>query len=641
MATIGELAVNVVARTRGLTAGLKQAKGQLSAFSRFGSVAMRGVAAGAGLAAAGFMSLVRTNEQLNKAMNRSLAIMGDVSDKMRGAMTKAAIDVAKTTNFSARQAADSYFFLASAGMDAAQSLQAMPTVAVFAQSGMFDLATATDLLTDSQSALGLSSKDATENLTNMKRVGDVLVKANTIANASVEQFAQSLTNKAAAAARLVGHDVEQATAVLAAFADQGIKGAEAGTAYAIVMRDLQTKAIGNTQAFEAAKVAVFDQSGEMRNMSAIVSDLETRLDGLSDKTKKSVLLDMGFSDKSVAFLATLIGTSEKMAEFEKGLRAAGGTMENVAGKQLTPMEIALNKLKGTWTEVSTQTGEFTTLAVTGIGALEGLAVAAAKLAGVYGDLGRSLGNWMQQLADSSAGGRQIAALLGTDFGIGSGQRDAFANYSAISDKERSKFVDAPEGGMPTMSEGQVAKNQARAKKNARMENNRKIWNAALDRKKEDRERKRIEAKAPARKTADLVIRQGEQLAGAIPKLFTGAFGAVQGIERKATAGRVKSGISPLGQESLLPDWLKKKDEFKKTGQIKPTKKTARIDTTLAGTQMGSAAAFTALRRNLKDPMQKKLLKENQKQSLSLKTIAANTANLGSRHTESAPGLGTR
>ena len=312
------------------------------------------------------------------------------------------------------------------------------------------------------------------------------------------------------------------------------------------------------------------------------------------------------------------------------------------------MEIALNKLKGTWSELATGTGEFNAIGTESIGIIAAIAKAAGGAAGKVNDFRQEMANWVQDLADNSEAGRTAVAAAGTFFGQSNvpgfrGPGRAFANKSAISDKERSKFVDAPEGGMPTMSEGQVAKNKALATKNARMENNRRLWNASLDRKKEARERKQLEAKrvaaAPARKTADIMMLQGKQFAGAIPKLFTGAFKAVKDIERKGTSARVKSGIS--GQESLLPDWLKKKDEFKKTGQIKPTKKPARIDATIAGTQMGSAAAFTALRRNLKDPVQQRLLKETQKQSKSLETIAANTANSSGSSTVSAPGLRNR
>ena len=74
------------------------------------------------------------------AMTQSLAIMEDVSDAMRNKMAKAAKDVALTTRFSAKDAAASYFFLASAGLDAKQSIEALPQVAQFAQAGMSGLA---------------------------------------------------------------------------------------------------------------------------------------------------------------------------------------------------------------------------------------------------------------------------------------------------------------------------------------------------------------------------------------------------------------------------------------------------------------------------------------------------------------------
>jgi len=90
---------------------------------------------------------------------------------------------------------------------------------------MFDMARATDLLTDAQSALGLTIRDdAIANMEEMVRVSDVLVRANTLANASVEQFSVALTTKSGAALRALNKDMEEGVAVLAAFADQGIKG---------------------------------------------------------------------------------------------------------------------------------------------------------------------------------------------------------------------------------------------------------------------------------------------------------------------------------------------------------------------------------------------------------------------------------
>ncbi|HUS95946.1 MAG TPA: phage tail tape measure protein, partial [Hyphomicrobiaceae bacterium] len=293
----------------------------------------------------------------DSAMTQSLAIMGDVSDSMRGEMVAAAKQMSTESTFSAKQAAESFFFLASAGLDAEASVKALPVVTKFAQAGMFDMALATDLLTDAQSALGLTIRDdAVANMDNMVRVSDVLVKANNLANASVQQFSEALTNKAGAAMRTVGKDIAEGVAVLAAFADQGIKGAEAGTQFSIVLRDLQTKAIGNAAAFKEAGIAVFDANGEMNNLGSIIGDVETALSGMSDEQKKATLLMLGFSDKSVSALQALIGTSDAIKGYETALRSAGGTTEEVAGKQMESFSAQMTVLKNRITNMAIETG---------------------------------------------------------------------------------------------------------------------------------------------------------------------------------------------------------------------------------------------------------------------------------------------
>lgn len=312
--------------------GIKNAEGALQ---KFGKVAA-GISAAATAAVAGVAAAsIKAFADFDSKLNQSISIMGDVSDVMRNDMANAAREVAKQTTFSADQAAESFFFLASAGLDAESSIKAMPEVARFAQAGMFDMALATDLLTDAQSALGLTIRDdAVANMENMVRVSDTLVKANTLANASVEQFSTALTTKAGAALRALGKDVEEGVAVLAAFADQGIKGELAGTQLSIVLRDLSTKAIKNKDEFKAMGLEVFDANGEMRNLGDIVANLEQVLGGMSDETQKATLLQAGFSDKSLASLTALLGTSEAIKTYEKELRKAGGTTDDVANKQL-------------------------------------------------------------------------------------------------------------------------------------------------------------------------------------------------------------------------------------------------------------------------------------------------------------------
>lgn len=313
--------------------------------------------AATGLAVFGGLA-VREFVKFDAAMTQSLAIMGDVSDAMKTQMSEAARQMAKETTFSAEEAAKSYFFLASAGLNAEQSLKALPIVAKFGQAGMFDMALATDLLTDAQSALGLTIRDNTvKNMEQMAKVSDVLVRANTLANATVQQFSEALTNKAGAAMKAVNMDIETGVAVLAALADQGIKGAEAGTQFSIALRDLQSKAIENKAGFEAMGVSVFDSNGKLRNMGDIVADLEGLLAGATDETKKITLSQLGFADKSVSTILALLGTSDAIKNYEKELRSAGGFTQDVADKQLQSLQSQLKLAKNAIVDVAIQIGE--------------------------------------------------------------------------------------------------------------------------------------------------------------------------------------------------------------------------------------------------------------------------------------------
>ena len=300
---------------------------------------------------------IKAFADFEKAMTSSTAIMGDMSEEMRTEMEKTARDVAKTTRFSAVEAAESYFYLASAGLDAAQSIKALPTVAAFAQAGNFDLALATSLLADAQSALGLKTNDTIQNMKNMIRVSDVLVKANILANANVQEFSEALTNKAAAALRLVNKDMEEGVAVLAVFADQGLKGAAAGEALNITLRDLQRAALKNDKIFKQFNVDVYDSHGNMNNLADIIGDLEKAFEGMSDKQLRSSLMMLGFQEESVSKIAALLGMSDAIRGYEADLRSAGGVTQEVADKQLSNLWDQLGLVKSRITDAAIELGD--------------------------------------------------------------------------------------------------------------------------------------------------------------------------------------------------------------------------------------------------------------------------------------------
>jgi TP901 family phage tail tape measure protein len=343
--------------------GIKGAEKALAGFGKIAAgVAAAATAAVAGIAVKSIQEFAKFDEQLNK----SLAIMGDVSEAMRGEMSDAAREVAKSTTFSADQAAESFFFLASAGLDAEAAVAAMPQVAKFAQAGMFDMALATDLATDAQSALGLSSKDAEENLANLTRVTDVFVRANTLANTSVEQLATAFTTKAGTALKTVGKDVEEGAAALALFADQGVKGEIAGTQLTNTIFGLTDRALKAPAAFEKLGISVFDAEGNMRNFADIADDLGGAFQGMTEEQKLAELGALGFTKQARAGVLMLSGQGDKIRDYESALRDAAGFTQDVASKQLLTPTAQFALLGSAMNDVAIEIGSFLTPALGGL-----------------------------------------------------------------------------------------------------------------------------------------------------------------------------------------------------------------------------------------------------------------------------------
>jgi len=381
--TVKSLLIKIGVDVSAMEAGFKKAESTIQKNAdQFRKAGRRMTVAGAAITGM-TVGLVKAFADFDNAMTESTAIMGDLSDDMRKKMAAAAKQMSRESTFAAKELAKSYFYLASAGLDAEQSIAALPVVTRFAQAGAFELARATDLLTDAQSALGLSSKDAVKNQENMLRVSDVLVKANTLANASVGQFSEALTNKAGPAMRAYGIKLESGVAVLAAFADQGVKGQVAGEQYSIVLRDLQRAALENSEGFKKAGVAVFDASGNLNDMGVVIGQLEDRLGTMSAEQKKSELSMLGFQERSQGALLTLMGTSEKIKEYNANLKIAQGTTEEVAKKQL---ESLTAQLKLAWNAIS--------IAAISLG--EKLAPAVKEIAEKISGLVRKIEKWIEE-----------------------------------------------------------------------------------------------------------------------------------------------------------------------------------------------------------------------------------------------------
>ena len=311
----------------------------------------------AGVGAAG----VKAFADFDDAMTQSTAIMGNVSKKVRAEMEATALEIAGRTTTAPVDLAKAYYFLASAGLNATESMQLLGTMQEFATAGAFDMATATDLLTDALTALGMKTSQ-------MQELSDALVLAGVQSNASVQQFSEALTNDAAGTMKEFGQELSTTMAVLDAYASKGKKGAEAGSLLGRAARLLTQAYRDNGEVFQKYGIEVVDQAtGEYRDMINIIVDMENAFRDLTGPQRDAALEQLGFAALAQKSITPLIGMSDAMKRWKKEQESATGYTKDVAGKQLKSFTSEMKLLYNQATIAAIEIGKILVPMLTSLG----------------------------------------------------------------------------------------------------------------------------------------------------------------------------------------------------------------------------------------------------------------------------------
>lgn len=369
------------------------------------TVASAGIAAvGAASAAMGAFGkeAVSVGMNFDAAMSQVAATMGYSVEELNTQGSEAAEtynrlrqfaqEMGSATAFSASEAADALNYMALAGYDADTSMQMLPNVLNLAAAGGIDLASASDMVTDAQSALGLS-------LAETSTMVDQMAAASSKSNTSVAQLGEAFLTIGATARNLSGGTQELST-MLGVLADNGIKGAEGGTHLRNMILSLQSPTKTGAALLEQLGVTVYDADGNMRSLIDIVGDLQTGMEGMDQASKDAVIGGI-FNKTDLASVNALIGTSsDRFAELGGAINNAKGAAENMANTQLdnlsgdvTLFQSALEGAKIAVSDKLTPTlREFVQLGSSGLGAV----TEAFREGGLEGAMGAA-GEWLSTL----------------------------------------------------------------------------------------------------------------------------------------------------------------------------------------------------------------------------------------------------
>ena len=314
------LAAKLVLNDEEFEKGLGDAKGKAErgGIGIGGVLGTAGKIAGAAIAASTTAmvafggSSVSAGADFDKAMSQVQATMLKTSEEMEndvgsvdtayghfsGNLREFAQFLGQNTAFSATQAAEALNYMALAGYKTQESLDMLPNVLSLAAAGNFDLARASDMVTDAQTAFGIDAERTTQMV-------DEMAKTASVTNTNVEQLGDAFLVVGGLAQDLNGgfitladgtkkpvDGVNELEIALGAMASAGVKGSEAGTHMRNMLLKLSSPTDDGIAAFQKLGTTIFDTEGNMRSLKDIFSDMSKGMENLTQQEKLQAISDI-------------------------------------------------------------------------------------------------------------------------------------------------------------------------------------------------------------------------------------------------------------------------------------------------------------------------------------------------------------
>lgn len=272
---------------------------------------------------------IQTGMGFDTAMSQVAATMGKTTDEI-AELRDYAKEMGAATAFSATQSAEALNFMALAGYDAQTSMKMLPNVMNLAAAGSMELARASDMVTDSQTALGLSL-DETEVLV------DQMAKTSSKTNTSVSQLGDAMLTIGGTAKNLSG-GTKELNQVLGLMADNGIKAGEAGTHLRNIILAMNPTTKDAKEAFDELNFSAYDSQGNLREMSDIFGELSEKTADMTSQERQDIIGKI-FNKTDLSTVNALLDTNtERWGEVAGAIDGASGAAQAMADTQLDNLQ---------------------------------------------------------------------------------------------------------------------------------------------------------------------------------------------------------------------------------------------------------------------------------------------------------------
>lgn len=287
----------------------------------------------------------KVGSDFEAAMSEVGAISGATGGDLEKLEAKAK-EMGSSTSKSATEAAEAMSYMSLAGWDASQVIAGIEPMLRLAEAGKLDLARASDLATDSMSALGVSVEG-------MPTYLDTLAQSSRKSNTAIDQMMEAYLKVGGTFNNLEVPLAEGATS-LGILANRGLKGAEAGQALSSILVNLTAPTGQAADALSALGFSAFDSESNFKGLETILFDVKEKLSGLTQEEQNQLIAMIAGKEQLKTFQALLDGLGNEYSDLKTDIEKSNGALDDMAATMQDNLQGRLTALKSALEGVSIQ-----------------------------------------------------------------------------------------------------------------------------------------------------------------------------------------------------------------------------------------------------------------------------------------------
>lgn len=349
------ITVRLLADTSNFTAGMAKVSGEsqktattMEAAGGKSKLITTGIAAAGVAATALGVAAVRMAADFDASMSTVQANTGASADEMNQ-LRQAAIDAGADIIYSATESADAINELGKAGLSTSDILSGGLSGALnLAASDGMAVGDAAELMATTLKQFNLTGAESTQ-------VADALAAGAGKAVGSAHDLGLAL-NQAGLVANSMGVSMQETTGTLAAFANAGMIGSDAGTSLKTMLQRLASPTDKAQTLMDELGINVYDANGKFIGLAGAAGQLQNGLSGLSQQERNAALNTIFGADAVRAANVLYEQGAEGIDDWTKAVSQSGYAAD-LAAKKNDNLKGDLENLSGSFESLMISLGE--------------------------------------------------------------------------------------------------------------------------------------------------------------------------------------------------------------------------------------------------------------------------------------------